>query len=394
MITLLVLMALALAVGGALAALMLRDPGYVLISYADATLETSLWFAAGVLLVAWLALAGSVFLVRRLMRSGSQMTAWMAIRRRHATRHRSLQGAMLLAEGRWREAGKALLAPAAAQTPLLDYFGAAQAANELSDYEQRDETLDRAKAAIPEADFVVELRRAELQQAAAQWQRSVATLAALRERAPRHPLVLARLFEAHKALGDWDAVAALAPALPGDADAEVQSAAWRTRLTQSEDADNPAEHAAGVWRAMPKALRADEALLLVYVDVLASHEAEAAAEAALRGGLKRHWVTAWVRRYGEIRADPHRQLATASAWLKRHPNDAALLLTLGRLAAAAGEASRAQEYLQASQQAEPSAAALTALGCLCADNGEAATANNYFRQALAERPFQRPLKRA
>ena len=385
MIALLILAALALAVGGVLAALMLRDPGYVLISYADATLETSLWFAVGALLAAWLALAGSIFLVRRLLRHGLQVTAWMATRRQHATHRRSLHGAMLLAEGRWREAGKALLAPAAAQTPLLDYFSAAQAANELGDHERRDETLDRAKAAIPAADFVVELRRAELQQAAAQWQRSVATLTALRKRAPRHPVVLARLFEAYKALGDWDAAAQLAPSLPNDVDAEVQIAAWRTRLTQSEDSANPAEHATSVWRTMPKALRADETLLLVYANVLASHEAEATAEAALRRALKRRWVAAWVRRYGEIRSDPHRQLATASTWLKRHPNDAALLLTLGRLAAAAGESAHAKEYLQASQQAKPSAAALTALACLCADNGEAATANDYFRQVLVEK---------
>ena len=380
MIAWLVLLALALAAGGTLAALMLRDPGYVLISYSDATLETSLWFAVGVLLVLWLVLAGSLYLVRRLIRGGFQVRAALATRREQATRRHSRQGAMLLAEGRWREACKALLAPAAAQTPLLDYFGAAQAANELGDYEQRDQTLDRAKAAIPEADFVVELRRAELQQAAEQWRPSVATLDALRERAPRHPLVLARLFEAYKAGGDWDAAAALAPALPDDVDANVQIEAWRTRLAKSEDDAK----ASDIWRSMPKALRADEALLLTYVDVLASHEAQAAAEAALRDGLKRHWVAAWVRRYGEICIDPGRQLAAAKAWLKRHPDDPVLLLTSGRLAAAAGETAEAKAYLEASQEAEPSVAALTALGCLCAADGAATVANDYFRRALEQ----------
>ena len=384
MIGLLILVVLALAVGGALAGLMLLDPGYLLISYADATLETSLWFAAGALLALWLVLAGLIFLVRRLMRSGFRVSAWVASWRRQASRQRSLQGAMLLAEGRWREAGKALLAPAATQTSLLDYFGAARAANELGDYEQRDETLDRARAAIPQAGFVVDLRRAELQQAAAQWQRSVATLTVLQKQAPRHPLVLARLFEAYKALGDWDAVAELAPALPEALDAEVQIAVWRTRLTKLKDGTSPAAYASDVWRNMPKALRSEEALLLAYVDVLASHGAEAAAEAALRDGLKRRWVHAWVLRYGEIRADAPRQLAAANGWLKRHPNDPALLLTLGRLAAAAGESSQAKAHFEASQQAEPSAAALTALGCLCVANGEATAANDYFRRALAE----------
>ena len=136
---------------------------------------------------------------------------------------------------------------------------------------------------------------------------------------------------------------------------------------------------------MPKALRDQEALLLAYVDVLARHDANAAAEAVLRDGLKRRWATAWVRRYGEIHADPQSQLVAATAWLKRHPNDATLLLTLGRLAAAVGEAALAKAHLQASQQAEPSAAALAALGCVCAADGDPKAANGYFRQALAER---------
>ena len=382
MIAWLVLALLALALGGVLAALLLHDPGYVLIAYADATLETSLWVSLAVLLALWFTLAGALFLLRRLMRGGVGARAWFASRRQQSARQRSLQGAMLLAEGRWREAAKALLAPPATQTPLLDYFGAAQAANELGDYERRNQTLDRAKEAIPGADFVVELRRAELQQAAVQWRQSVATLAPLRQRAPGHPAVHARLFEAHKALGDWDAVAELAPSLPDDLPLDIQTAIWLARLGNPREGVDAAEHATGVWRAMPKRLHDEEALLLAYVDVLASRDA-AAAEAALRTGIKRRWTAAWVLRYGEIRANPSDQLKAASNWLKHHPDDPALLLTLGRLAAEAGELPQAKEHLEASLRAESSAAALAELGNLCAANGEQAAANSYFQRALA-----------
>ena len=382
MIAWLVLALLALALGGVLAALLLHDPGYVLIAYADATLETSLWVSLAALLALWFTLAGALFLLRRLMRGGVGARAWFASRRQQSVRQRSLQGAMLLAEGRWREAAKALLAPPATRTPLLDYFGAAQAANELDDYERRDQTLDRAKEAIPGADFVVELRRAELQQAVAQWRQSVATLAPLRQRAPGHPAVHARLFEAHKALGDWDAVAELAPSLPDDLPVDIQTAIWRARLGNPPEGVDAAEHATGVWRAMPRHLHDEEALLLAYVDVLASRDATAA-EAALRTGIKRRWTAAWVLRYGEIRANPSSQLKTASNWLKHHPADPALLLTLGRLAAEAGELPQAKEHLEASLRAESSAAALAELGNLYAANGEQAAANGYFQRALA-----------
>ena len=382
MIAWLVLALLALALGGVLAALLLHDPGYVLIAYADATLETSLWVSLAVLLALWFTLAGSLFLLRRLMRGGVGARAWFASRRQQSVRQRSLQGAMLLAEGRWREAAKDLLTPPATQTPLLDYFGAAQAANELDDYERRDQTLDCAKEAIPGADFVVELRRAELQQAAAQWRQSVATLAPLRQRAPGHPVVHARLFEAHKALGDWDAVAELAPSLPDDLPLDIQTAIWLARLGNPREGVDVAEHATEVWRTMPKRLHDEEALLLAYVDVLANRDATAA-EAALRTGIKRRWTAAWVLRYGEIRANPSSQLKAASNWLKHHPDDPALLLTLGRLAAEAGELPQAKEHLEASLRAESSAAALAELGNLCAANGEQAAANGYFQRALA-----------
>ena len=379
MIAWLVVVVLALAIGGVLAALVLRDPGYVLISYASATLETSLWFAAGTLLALWLALSASTKLVRRLLRSGTRAGAWMASRRQRAARGHALRGAMLLAEERWREAGEALLARPPKETPLLDYFAAAEAANALDDYPLRDQTLDRAKAAIPQAHFVVELRRAELQQKAAQWQQSVATLSTLRKRAPRHPLVLERLFAAYRTLDEWDAIAELAPSLPDAATAKVRSATWQARLRQAEDT----EQARTIWRAMPKRLRDDEALLMAYVDVLASHDASSA-ETVLREGIKRRWTSAWVRRYGELRADPARQFKTATQWLQHHPGDPALLFALGLLAATVGELQQAKAYLEASQTAEPSAATLAELGTLCVATGEPALANDYFQRSLAQ----------
>ena len=190
------------------------------------------------------------------------------------------------------------------------------------------------------------------------------------------------MFEAHKALGDWDAVAELAPSLPDDLPVEVQVSVWRARLGNPREGVDAVEHATEVWRAMPKRLHEEEALLLAYVDVLASRDA-AAAEAALRTGIKRRWATVWVLRYGEIRANPSSQLKTASSWLKHHPDDPALLLTLGRLASKAGELPEAKEHLEASLRAESSAATLAELGNLCVANGEQAAANSYFQRALA-----------
>ena len=371
----------ALALGGLLAGLMSSDPGYVLIAFRDATLETSVWFAAATLGTAALMVWAVAFLVRKTMRSANALGTWNASRRQRSLRSKAQQGAMLLAEARWQEAMKALPTPGEAETSLLDCFAAARAANEAGDAAMRDRILERAVETHPDAAFVAKLMRSELQQAGGEWRASVETLEALQAKAPRHPLVAARLFQAHRALGEWARVAELAPSLPDDLDAETQVAVWRSRIARI-DGDDAAKQAQAAWKSVPKALKEDEALVLAYVDVLARHDANAEAEAVLRRGIKGRWRDAWARRYGTVDGEAEGMLATARAWLKERPNNADLLLTLGRLAKRCGDASSAKGYLQASVDSQPSADALRELGALSEAQGDAAAAAGYFRRAL------------
>ena len=371
----------ALALGGLLAGLMSSDPGYVLIAFRDATLETSVWFAAATLGATALMVWAVAFLLRKTMRSANAVGAWNASRRQRSLRSKAQQGAMLLAEARWQEAVRALPAPGETETSLLDCFAAARAANEAGDAAMRDRILERTVETNPDAAFVANLMRSELQQAGGEWRASVETLDALQAQAPRHPLVAARLFEAHRALGQWDRVAELAPSLPDDLDAETQVAIWRSRIARI-DGDDAAKRAQAAWKSVPKALKEDESLVLAYVDVLARHDANAEAEAVLRRGIKGRWRDAWARRYGTVDGQAEGMLATARGWLKERPDNADLLLTLGRLAKRCGDASGAKGYLQASVDSQPSADALRELGALNEAQGDAAAAAGYFRRAL------------
>lgn len=392
MIRFLALLLAALALGGLLAAAMLRDAGYVLIAYDGATLETSLWFALASLVV--VGAAAYVFgrLWRNTARGGRRLANAAQARRQRTLRERALLGTQLLLEGRWRDAETAL-AEAAPQldVPLLGYLGAARAANEAGRFEARDAILGDAQAAAPDARFVVELARSELQQQAAQWQESVATLTALREEKPRHPLLDARLLAAYQALGDHDAAAALAPAAAADGTAQAakanEIALWRARLAKSKDSEKAADHMRRTWRAMPKALRQQEALVADYADALASHGAVTEAETLLRRGLGKDWHGSWVRRYGALpvrdAGEAAQRLATANAWLADHGDDPALLLTLGRLAHAAGDDVEAQRRLSACADRVQDAETLRELATLSEATGDAAAAAGYLRRALA-----------
>ena len=385
MIRFIVLVVAGLGAGGALAFLMVRDPGYVLVSYDGTTIETSLWFALGCLILLALLVYLVGFVFRRLARSGFAVSGWFRQRRETKARNRSLAGVMLLAEGRWSDAKQALLESAdRVDTPLANLFAAARAANELGAYDERDEVLARARQATPQADFVVELVRAELQQVAGQWARSVATLNALRKKSAQHPMVLKRLFDAHEQLGDFEAVAELAPSLPKDAApdmAAVQAAIWRARFSKCKASADAGEHARKAWKAMPKKLRGDEAIVIDYVDALAP-TAPVEAEGILRRALKKDWRENWVRRYGNLDSDPAKQLAIAKQWLTNRPDDPVLLLTLGRLAANTGNTEEAKSHLEASLERREDADTLAELGRLCSSTGETNAANDYLSRAL------------
>ncbi|MDE0659434.1 MAG: hypothetical protein OXI79_07260 [Gammaproteobacteria bacterium] len=385
MIRFIVLLVVGLGAGAVLAFLMVRDPGYVLVSYDGSTIETSLWFALACLVLLALLVYLLVFLIRRLARSGFAVSGWFRWRRTTKARNRSLTGVMLLAEGRWSDAKRALLESAdRVDTPLANLLAAARSANELGEHRERDEILTRARESTPQADFVVELVRAELQQVAGQWARSIATLNALRKQSPQHPLVLKRLLVAHEKVGDYDAVAELAPSLPKDAApdmATVQAAIWRARFAKCKASANAAEHARKAWKAMPKKLRTDEVIVMDYVDALAD-SAPVEAEGVLRRALKKQWREAWILRYGSVESDPVKQLAIAKQWLKSRPDDPVLLLTLGRLAGWTGNVEEAMSYLEASLESREDADTLAELGRQCSSAGQVEAANDYLSRAL------------
>lgn len=388
MIRLLALTLAALALGGLLAAAMLRDAGYVLIAYDGATVEASLWFAAAALLAIGATIYLAVRLWRATARGGQRLGGTFRARRRRAQLQRAQEGTVLLFEGRWREAERTLGEAAPhLDAPLLSYAAAARAANEAGRFDARDALLEAAKAAAPDAAQAVELVRSEQQQAAGQWQSSVATLTALRDALPRHPLVQERLLAAHQALGNRAATAELAPDAP-TAVGQAEAGLWRARLAKSQGSADAALHAHRTWRAMPRALRQEEALVADYADTLASHGTAAEAEALLRRSLGKHWHASWVRRYGALPVadakEATERLAAAGAWLSDHPDDPALLLALGRLARAAGDAPQARRHLSAAALAED-ADALAELASLSEAAGDATGALGYLRRALQGR---------
>jgi len=365
---------LAIVVGGVIASLMARDPGYVLLVYDGFSFETSLWFALLTLVVIY-ALSKLVFaLLGRLANTGSGMRSWNAARRLRQAHEQTLRGVLLLAEGEWGAARAAFLgAISHAEIPLVNYLGAARAASALREPEARDSLLRHAIESTPGSSTAVRLVQVELQLAEGQLAEARAILEGLHGEAPRHALVLRRLVDCYRGLADWPALIALGPELRRNkAFREDEVSVWLRDALLAHFATADADALPALWESVPKKAREDVDLVLAYATALARSGGGEAAEDLVRHALKRGWDTRLVELYGRIDAPGlDRQLGTAESWLRDHPQDAALLLTLGRLALRQASLVKAGDYLRSSLRLDPTPAVYAELGRLWSAENQA-----------------------
>ena len=366
-----------LVAGGLLGLFMARDPGYLVLAYDGAVLETSLWFGLLLLVAAYLAMRLLLLVFGRLLRGKGLFTAWRA----RAAQRQTNRGLLLLEQGDWPQA-KRLLVNAASEVaaPAINFLNAARAAHELGALDERDALLDQAKQQDPLAAPAAGLAGADLRMAAGQWREALASLRELRALSPKHPRVLERLWQCHEALEDWQALIDLAPKLrkADVANAEALDAmerqAWRGRLANADGLK--------VWEKRPKALKDDPDLALAAALGGQAAGDAAGAESLLREALGRHWRGDLVNLYGRIKSPaPDRQLATAEGWLKARPDDGDLLLAAGRLALMNAEWPKAQRYLEAALERSPNRECRAELGRLLMALGETARGGELLTQA-------------
>jgi HemY protein len=162
---------------------------------------------------------------------------------------------------------------------------------------------------------------------------------------------------------------------------ELLSSAWEARIEAAESSVQQ------VFAQLPKELNAEPRLLLRYARALQAQGADQSALDLIRKTLKRQWSSDLVRVFGELHGDdPAKALRTAESWLKDHPDDPELLLTLGRLALANEHWPQAREYLEASLRAREDYDVYAELGRLCIASGDAARGSEYLLRSRPELP--------
>ncbi|MCI3943089.1 heme biosynthesis protein HemY [Pseudomonas syringae] len=403
-----VLLFIAIVAAALIGVAVAEHSGYVLIAYQNFRYESSLWATLALLVAVLLVLAAIRLLITLLTTSGRVVNPWSRRNRSRRVQLAIEQGQMDLAEGRWSSAQRHLQRAAEADAhPLLYYIGAARAANEQGRYEDCDALLERALERQPQAELAIALNHAQLQQDRGDTDGALTTLQAMHERHPHNPQVLRQLQRLYQQRGDWSDLIRLMPelrkdkVLPPKELAELERRAWGENLTlaayrdESEGALTGLPSLEKAWQGLSSAQRQEPQLVQAYADQLRRLGAEAQAEEVLRAALKREYHSHLARLYGLVRGgDPLKQLQVAEGWLKHHPADPSLLLSLGRICLQGRLWGKARDYLESSLRLERNPETCAELARLLAQLGETDRSNTLFQEGLGlldERLLSRPL---
>jgi HemY protein len=337
--------------------LLARSPGYVLIAFDSLRFEATLWASLLLLLLLWLGFR----LLHLLLVSLGLVNPWSRRNRGRRLHKSATQGTMDLLEGRWSQALSNLRRAAEGnEQPLIYYLGAARAAQQLGHVEECDQLVERALQREPQAELAIALSHAALQKARGDLAGAQDTLEAMYQQFPRNPQVLGQLARLYRQRGQWSLLLGMLPELrkgkllTSEELAELEQQAWSGRLLAigEEDEDPPAaalEKLTQAWRQLSSAQQHEPVLLLAYTRQLTRLGAAVEAEELLRKALKSSYDERLVEAYGlSCGRDPQQQLKVAESWLAKHPEDAGLLLCLGRICLRNSLWGKARDYFEAS----------------------------------------------
>lgn len=366
-----------------------EDPGLVTIQLRGTTVQMSFAFAVAAIFIGFCAFYLITRLFSAVWRSPHRLRHWQAHRRQdkaHRTLHRGL---LKLAQGQWQRAEKDLSHSAQhSDSPALSLLSAAQAAQARGDPAARNHYLQLAQQS-PGSPGLVDLTQAQMLIAEQKIEPAMQLLHNVQQHDPKNSLLLKLLKECYLALNEWKLLAELAPRLvkygaaSKDEAQHLEHEAYAHLLTHAALEGDDTRALDQVWSNIPAPLQRMPSLLAVYVRFLIERGESSRPESLLRNAIEKRWHPSLVYLYGFTQSDvPTKQLDAAEKWLKKYPQDAILLLTLGRLCLRQHLRGKAGSYLESSAAVDPRAETYMLLGTLAEQTGDNSLAGEFFRTGL------------
>jgi HemY protein len=391
---LLVIFVLALLAGATIIWLLQQGSGYVLISVGDTSIEMSALVAASIYLVLtgfllWLLLA-----IRWLTSAGG-IRLWWNSRRSAKQRSKTAQGLLLYADQDWQKASL-LLSQSADRSamPVVNLLFAARAAADSNEPNKARQLLQRLKMTHPKSRLLADKLLAELLIVDEKLDEAALLLESLHRENPSDRGILRLLMDTYFLLGDW----VQAQKLLGDIkhfeainkraiqllELDIYGSLLEEFVADPEFTEQEQQaQLAELWELLPKPLRKEAEIIAHYADALVKVNAADKLQTLLSKAINNHWHPELVDRFGAVQASkPEKQLAIAEKWLASHPDDATLLLALGRICRRLNLLGKAKDYLTSAVALEPNPQSYLELAEVLTAMGEHKASASTYQQGL------------
>lgn len=371
--------------------LLSRASGQVVVAFADVAVQTSLGFFVFMLVVCFILLYMIVRMTIGLLDLRENYRRRQRTRRHGKSEYYLTQGWLALTEGNWGAAEKLFNKGAPySRMPVINYIGAARAAQQQGAIDRRDHYLGLASAKAAGPGYAVGITQAELQLDQQQTEQAYATLTQLDTDRPGKDKVRLMLLQASSDLKDWQQSLALLEemekksAVPIEKIRAKQLQAWGAILVQAAGSGDVRD-LNKAWDKVPKKLKKELYLIEVYISGRLCYEDTSDCEPLIRQVIRDNPDPGLVRLYGQVQGkdtDTDKQIALIEQLLTGHDRDSILMLTAGRLYKRQGLWGKARSWLEESIKAGPTAEAYYELATMLEDQADIASAGVYFRKGL------------
>jgi len=390
-----IILLVALGAGAYLSLLLTEDPGYVLITFRDYSIEATLAAAVISLLIFYVLFFGLIKLLKVInpVKLFSKNT-WYSLFNKKNPRRQIEQGWQYLLLGKWQEAYKLLVESAnRSQTPGVNYLAAAYAAFQRNDHLAFTFCLSQAKQQSMVPVTGIKTFQALLELKSGKEKQSLALLLAIKKEQPDSPYVLILLKDIYISLKDWGKLSPLIPeiekhkVLANDELLMLKEKLAIHRLHKATSSAANQHELKTIWNSFTKPLQKRELVMEAYLRALLTVGNSAEALSLLTKYIKHQWSDRLVGLLGYIdNPEAAEQILLLEGWVKDRPNNVNLMLTLGRLSLRNKLWGKGREYfeiaLHFSNNTESSAEINAELGRLLEHLGEHEKSLICYRQAM------------
>lgn len=365
--------------------------GYVLVVAQPYRIELSLNLLAALLLVIFFIAYFVVRLAVVTFRLPAEVSGFRLRRRREKARMLMLDGLRAFFEGRYAKAEKASAAvlelKESPSVSALNAMVAARSAHELRKYSRRDELIAMAKTSAPKEITLLLMTEAELLLDEHRPEEALKILHSLPHAgAGTHTAALRLELRAQQRSKNWDAVLDLLGQL--DQRNAVDKTVMRQLRLQARMESlksrmlNP-QALKEYWQNISSVDKKDSKLAAAAARAYAAMGDCVTAHQIIEESLNTQWDSELAGLYAKCPgSDAISQIEHAEAWLESHPNDACLLLALGKLCVNCELWGKAQNYLEASLSVAPDYPAHLALAQLNEKLGRFELARDHYSKGL------------